>query len=259
MNVVVERGLVIGGFLLPHTEWCIRDTTDAWWEPGQRGTRKRATVRDLLCGHFTAGEAGVARYDDDGPFVVRAMRARKNADGEPMRVGIEFVIGACGADDAFARVWQTCDPGLTATVHVGLGEVNARAIGVEVVSCGLAKGIHPARPRTTITRRVRGGRVQCAGLLPGQLRSWVRLANALSDPSSDHLRAAGIAIPRVVPVTTGGKPLAEVRHLSRSEIRRYAGALEHCLVPPSAKLDAGGMLLAELSAAGWSEQPLTAG
>ena len=248
-GVIVERGLVVAGYTVPGTEWCLRDE-EAWWSPGDRGTRKRATVRDCLLGHWTGGEAGVARYDDDGPFVVRGMRARG------LTVGIEFVIGACSHEDEFARTWQCADPGLTATVHVGIGEINARAIGVEVVSCGLAKSMHPARLRQTIPCTVRGGRVVAAGFMPGQLRSWVRLAEALSDPASDHLRAAGIAIPRVVPTTTGGKPMAEVRHLSRSELRRYAGAIEHCVVFGTTKLDAGGMLLAELAARGWDEQPL---
>lgn len=255
VSVVVETGMIVAGFRIPGTDWCLRDA-DAWWSPGERGTRKRAEVRDLLVGHWTGGESGVARYDDDGPFVVRAAKARKNEDGEPLNVGFDFVIGACDPACHFAHVWQTADIGLTATVHVGVAEANARGIAVEVVSCGLAKGMHSKRPRPTITRRVRGGRIVAAGFFPGQLRSWVRLAEALSDPKCEELRAAGIKIPRVVPTTTGGKPLTDVRAMTRPELRRYAGATEHALMPGTTKLDAGGMLVAELAARGWDEQPL---
>ncbi len=254
--MTIERGLVVGGRVLPGTEWCIRDAS-AWWKAGERGTRKRARVRDLLCGHWTAGEASIARYDDDGPSVVRSMRARANPEtGAPMHVGIELVIGACAPDDEYARVWQTADPGETATVHVAVGEVNARAIGCEVVSCGVAAKIHPRRQRDVVERTIRGAPVACAAFFPGQLRSWVRLAEALSDETSDILTAAGIRIARAIPATPTGTLLPEVRHLTRPELREHSGAIEHCLVTHTTKLDAGGQLLAELDRAGWERRAL---
>jgi hypothetical protein len=173
-----------------------------------------------------------------------------------LTVGIEFVIGACDPGDEFAPVWQTADPGKTATVHVGLGDANARGIGVEVVSCGLHRLTTPSRLRQLVIRRVRDKRVECAAFFPGQLRSWCRLADALSDPSSDILRAAGIAIPRCVPTTTGGTLLSEVRHMLKAELGRYAGALEHALIPGTQKLDAGGLLLGALRVHGWETRPL---
>lgn len=233
-------GLLVAGEVVPGTEWVRRDP-DAWWSPGERGTRKRAKVVDLLCGHWTGGEATTRSYDDDGPAVVRGMKARRRADGSPLNVGIAFVIGACGAEDDFAPVWQTADPGRIATVHVGRGDVNARSIGVEVVSAGMP-GKFDVRDRPRARVELLGKVRDVLRFYPGQVRTWARLAGALASLEGH----AGIAIPRRVPGFLGG------RRMALRELRRWSGVIEHLHVPGTTKTDAAGMLCHALADAGWA-------
>lgn len=232
------RGLLIADELVDGADWIRRDP-DAWWDVGERGTRKRADVVDQLVGHWTGGEATTRSYDDDGPRVVHGMKARTR-DGRPLNVGIAFVIGACGADDLEAPVWQTADPGRVATVHVGRGEVNARSIGVEVVSAGMP-GRTDVRERPRVRVPLLGKITEVLRFYPGQLRAWRRLAETLASLDG----RGGIRIPRHVPERLGA------RRLTLREIRRWQGALEHLHVPGTTKRDAGGLLVDALLDAGW--------
>lgn len=251
-----ERGLVVAGQLVPGTEWIRRDPERAWWRPGERGTRPRARVRDLVGFHWTAGEAGVRdpdgplgpldEYDDDAARVVAAMRARLRPDGSPMSVGIDFVIGACPPDAKWAPLWQTIDIGLCAAVHMGRGEINARCPAAEIVSAGLpdkpGKPRRDLRNRPQITMPVYGRQLRQLAFYPGQIRTALALAELLA--SLDGL--AGIRIPRRV-------PLGLTRAMGLPELRRYAGAIEHLHCPPNEKIDAGGQIVTVLRDAGWAE------
>lgn len=241
-------GIVVANELVAGTDWCLRDPL-AWWSRGL-GTRQRAKVVDLHLGHWTAGEAGtfdpdgpepLTVYDDDGPRVVRGMRARINkATGRPLNAGVHFVIGACDPAALYAPVWQTADFGLIATVSVGRGDVNARAIATEVVSAGLpGRGDVRARPRSRV--ELLGATREVLAFYPGQIRSWVRLSETLAS-----IRSAGIAIPRRVP------PFGASRRFEVREMAAYAGGLEHLHVPGTTKIDAGGLLTDALFEAGWS-------
>jgi hypothetical protein len=236
---MIERGLVIAGEVVAGTEWCVRDSS-AWWAEGERGTRPRAPKTDVLVGHWTGGEASVRSVDDDGPFVVRGMKARVRPDGSPMDVAIHFVIGACSPDDPIAQVWQTADPGLVACVHVGKRWINARSIGVEVVSAGLP-GSLDLRHRPTVHVALLGKMQKVLAFFPGQVRAWVRLADTLAALNG----RGGIAIPARVPA------FSAARRFSLAEARRWAGAMEHCSVPGGTKKDAGGLLIDALADVGW--------
>ena len=243
-----ERGLVIGGEVLEGTDW-VQRVPGKFWEPGQRGTRKRAEEVTGLCGHWTAGEAGTQTYDDDGARVFDVMVNRRRDDGSPLNVGIHFVVAACGEDDEFAQVFQLMDPGLAAAVHVGRGWVNAKTIGVEVISAGLP-GKADVRGRPRVKTTLLGKRLECLDFYGGQVRSWVRLANLLSVGGLP----CGIEIPRQVPLDPKahltGKVLTS-RRFTVPEAKRWRGAWEHYLVPGTTKIDAGGLLLAALAADGW--------
>lgn len=237
---MIDRGLLIADELVDGTDWIRRDPS-AWWDVGERGTRARAAVVDQLVGHWTGGEATTRSYDDDGPHVVRAMKSRINPrTSKPLNVGIHFVIGACAADDPIAPVWQTADPGRVATVHVGRGEVNARSIGVEVVSAGMP-GRTDVRERPRVRVPLLGKITEVLRFYPGQLRAWRRLAETLASLDG----RGGIRIPRHVPEPLGA------RRLTLREIRRWQGALEHLHVPGTTKRDAAGMLVDALLDAGW--------
>lgn len=239
------QGIIVDGQVLTGTDWCLRHP-DAWWAHGEFGTRARAERVDLLCGHWTAGEAGRRRYDDDGPFVVRVMKKRmsRRRPGQRLRVSVQFVIGACAPDAEFANVWQTMDLAHSAATHVGRGRINARSIGVEVVNAGLP-GRTDIRKRPQTDVHVLGRKRTALEFYPGQLRTWARLATALSA----SCLPSGIEIPRRVPVDEDGVPLP--RRFTRGELRRWTGAMEHLHMSNTTKLDAACMLLEALIAVGW--------
>lgn len=256
--MTIEYGILVGGKVIQGTYWCRRDTS-AWWQVGEFGTRARAKVIDLGIGHWTGGEAGLGDpdgsagpldvYDDDGPRVVKAMKARLNKRGEPLQVSISFVIGACDPTADYAPVWQCLDIGLVAAVSVGSGDVNARAIATEIVSAGLP-GKLDTRHRPHEIHVVNNHRLDALAFYPGQLRSYVRLMDALTQPGIP----GNIRIPRQVPVDTLG--LTWATRFSRSQQEGWKGAQEHLHVWNTTKVDAAGMTLRALLDAGWSGKAL---
>lgn len=244
---MLERGLIIGGRIVPGTEGRVHRDPRAWWSAGDFGTRPRARTLDLLVGHWTGGEAGVTSYADDGPIVVASMRGRTaKATGEPLRVSIAFVVGACAPDDELAPIWQCLDPATTAAVHVARGDVNARSVGVEIVSCGVPSPFD-TRQRPTDDVVVNGRLTRICSFYAGQLRSFVWLADVLAS-----VRSHGIEIPRRVPVELES-PIAHPRRrrFALREQRRWRGAQEHLHVPRTTKIDAAGELVTALLVSGW--------
>jgi len=254
----MERGILCAGQVLAGTDWCRRDP-DAWWDPEVDADRYQLRVRDmqdepvdLLVGHWTAGEAGLRSYDDDGARLVEMMKRRpsRKRPGERLRVSIQFVVGACSPIADFAPVWQTMEIGTKwSAVHVGRGEVNARSLGVEVVSAGLPgefNSRHRAGERVFQLGRYR----DVLEFFPGQIRSFVRLANALSN----RCLPGAIEIPRRAPIELDGmraaRPLS--RRFTRGELRHWKGAMEHFHMDATTKLDAGTLLIAALLDNGWS-------
>lgn len=243
---MTDHGILIKGDVLSGTQWCRREP-NAWWDADEFGTRPRGDRVDLLCGHWTAGEAGTRSDDDDGPRVVNVMKKRmsRRRPGKRLQVSVQFVIGADADPDAdFAEVWQTMDLGLTAATHVGQGVVNRRSIGVEVVNAGIPGRTDVRHRPQTVVRWVGGRRQTVLEFQPAQLRSWVRLANALSA----GCLPSGIAIPRQIPAE-GGEPLPG--RFTQREMRRWAGAMEHLHMPKTRKIDAATMLIGALMDDGW--------
>jgi hypothetical protein len=226
--VTVERGLLVGGERIRGTGWIMRDPS-AWWKPRERGTRPRAKVVDRIVGHWTAGHPHTS---DAGPRVVRAMKARKRADGSPMDVGIGFVIGWDGL------IWQTADL-LTATVHVGVGPVNAASIGVEICNPGTRKqALRLGHKLPHHETKIGPQRVDIVTLPRDVLDTWTALCELLCSLSYSR---DDVRIPRVT------QPPGR---LSRPAAIRASGVLEH-LHFPGTKIDAGGQLTGALREAGW--------
>lgn len=248
------RGVVVDGQVLTGTEFVLREA-DAWWDPADADDRyqlrPRADRVDILCGHWTAGEAGTKTNQDDGRRVVGVMKRRKSRKrpGRRLRVSVQFVIGACGPADDYAPVWQTMDlGGKWAATHVGRGSVNARSIGVEVVSAGL-DGAANVRDRKEVEVELLGRTRSVLEFYPGQLRAWVLLANALAG----KCLPGGIEIPKHVPaeLLEDGRTRVLPRRFRRDELRAWSGAMEHYLMDNTRKVDAGTLLLDALLTDGW--------
>lgn len=216
MPGVIGRGIVIGDAVLEGTEQVIRDPA-AWWAHGERGTRPRSGHRVThLVGHWTAGRPHTG--PNAGPKVVRAMKSRKRPDGSPMDVGIHFVVSWDGL------IWQTADLA-AGTVHVGNRKVNASSVGVECCWPGTLKqaeklGMDDAQPARGIARLVPF--VACKPS-DEMLEAWRWLVQAL---------------------TSARHPLLDVPR-ARGSIERK-GVMEHCDVPGTKKVDAGGLLVGAL-------------
>lgn len=246
---MVERGLVLGGLVVPDTDWIIRDPA-AWWHPNDpdRCARPRGEHQvEILCAHWTAGEAGSRRADDDGPFVYRVMRNRPSmkVPGQKLRVSIHFVIGASG------DVWQTADPMTTVAMHVGTTDINSRSIGVEIVNKGAAPALRE-RPRKILRHIVAGVKTRQLAFYDAQLRAYVDLAELLVE----HIAT----LPRQIPSERTLAPFSDTitrrpltKRFTRPQSRRWRGAMEHYLDHATHKLDAGTQTLRALADAGWAQ------
>lgn len=258
----IERGLIVGGEVVPGTERIIRDPS-GWWDWKTREDRHDLVRKDdevnILVGHWTAGTAGTKDTEDDGPTVVRRMKARKSKKrpGQPLKCSVGFVIAADADTDAnsefgVASIWQTMDiGGAHAGVHVGRGEINRRSIGVEIVSVGMpytgwGKNKKPFNPRNRPVMEVPllGRKVTIADFFPAQYEAWLWLADTLS--GLDGL--GGISIPRYVPAEDGE---ILTRRFKTSELRKWEGAMEHFHMAGTTKVDAGSLLVRKLAEENW--------
>jgi len=252
--------LIINGKEVEHTEW-IKNGADCplpygkdakcWWDKGDYQTTKRAANIDILCGHWTAGEAGIKTVDDDGPRVVYGMKNRMSTKmaGRKLRVSVGFVIGACDPSDPEkeAGIWQCLDLGTTGNVHVGSGAVNARSIGVEIVSAGVPGRLN-VRNRESMKRTLNGSSKTVVKFYPGQIKAWNRLANLLTlTPENAMTREeleiafkldeTGIRIPRQVPLAPNGVLLS--KRMTRKQMENFSGVIEHLHMFDTKKIDAG--------------------
>lgn len=251
--------LLINGKEVEHTEWikCGKDLPlpygkdTCWWKKGDYQATTRAKNIDILCGHWTAGEAGISTIHDDGPRVVYGMKNRMSTKqiGKKLRVSIAFVIGACDPNDPEkeADVWQCLDLGTTGNVHVGSGAVNSRSIGVEIVSAGVP-GKLDIRRRPQKKKTLNGSTKTICEFYPGQIKAWNRLAHMLTltpenAGSRDEIEIAfkldevGIRIPRQVPLATNGALLS--KRMTRKQMEGWTGVIEHIHMFDTKKIDAG--------------------
>lgn len=249
------ESLLIDGVEVPCPGLDVRRDPRAWWPADHYSCEPRSGAISLLCWHWTAGEAGLANYEDDGPRVVAAMQARRSkADpSRALRVSVQFIVGACAEGDAFAPIWQTMDLATATAIHVGDRVINRRSIGVEVVSAGISGTDLDTRHRPSRVVYVAGRRVKLAAFYAGQIETMARLAAALSSSDVDTplgraLRAARIEIPPQVP-TRGSE--VYLGRFSQRQARTWRGAIEHLHSPSTTKVDAGGQGLEACELAGW--------
>jgi hypothetical protein len=238
---MTERGIIIGGEVLPGTERVMRDE-GAWWswdDPADRPDLKRRPNGDatVLAYHWTGGPFRGGR--DAGAILVAAMRGRKRADGSDMSVSVHFGIGADGA------IFQFVDLAI-ATLHIG-SALNARSVSCEIMWPGTAtnaaaiakqlrsKGrvVHPAYDSKAEMRTARGAAVRCVPPTAAQLEAVVALGEMLAALPPE----TGVVIPRQL--CTKGPPT------------RRRGAMEHQHAS-GAKLDCAGYATDALVAAGWA-------
>lgn len=255
--------LILNGNEIPHTDWIIDGRKEklpfgngyCWWDQKDYQVRSRAEKLDMICGHWTAGEAGLQTTSDDGPRVVYGMKNRMSTNiiGRKLKVSIAFVIGACEPNepDKEAMIWQCLDIGNTGNVHVGRGEINARSIGVEIVSAGMP-GRLDQRKRPRVKRTLLGRKREMLEFYPGQIKAWNRLCNMLTLTPTNALTReeleiafkldeAFIRIPRQVPLNKNSGLLTT--RMTWNQLRNYKGVFEHYHLDNTTKVDAGGFCI----------------
>lgn len=214
----------------------IRVERGLWFDPSEYAgcsRRPRNGPPRLIVGHWTGGEAGTQRYDDDGLRVANVLRTRRNEVGDPMPLSIHFVIGGDGT------VWQMADPLLTQCRHASA--VNPFSIGIEVVNKGLPPSFD-GRKRDVVAGTSRNPQV--LAFYPAQLDAWWRLVELLC-------YEYGIA--RAVPgkLTKSGELALTSARVEQYRLRKFRGVIEH-LHCSSQKPDAGMQLVRELAHRGYA-------
>lgn len=136
-----------------------------------RGARKRTATPNLIVLHHTAGEG-------DAAGVYRTL----NEKG----LGIEYVI------DREGLIWEMADPAKIDTYDAG--NVNARSVGIEIISCGLAPLPKRAQDRGTYAATISGYGFTFAKFYPVQLQAMADLCDSLT---------LGLRIPRVYATKPG--------------------------------------------------------
>lgn len=226
--MTIERGLVIGGQVIPGTDRVIRDSR-YWWEPG-RETRDRddATI-DMLVGHWTAGPARIGPRA--GRALFEAMEARKTKAGGDLSVSVNLGV----AWDA--GIWQFADL-LTGCVHVGARPIIKRSVSLECMWPGSMKLARELKMKDAVEvlRIIDGRRVRCVQPSDQLLEAWRWICETLTSPAASDL---GLAIPRR---TLG------LRRTLPWLARCGGGIAEHATLPRAAdprqvKIDACGLLL----------------
>lgn len=171
----MERGILIGGDVLPGTEMVLRDPR-AWWERGDHGTRSRKGYRvteGLL--HWTA--SAPSSGPDAARIAVRNTKARKGKDGKPLEVGVHLYV-------FLDAIFQTCNLA-DAAVHIGHRPTILRSVGIEVDYPGThAQALKLGVPHEVVMGVAKGLPVK-AMAPPAELVERVRwLVDALS--SANH-------------------------------------------------------------------------
>lgn len=185
--------------------------------PGEGFNKPRLRKIDLAVWHWTGGEG-------EPPQVAATLKTRG--------YGVEFAIARTGV------VWQFADPLEVDTADAG--SVNARSVGIEVVSYGMRgrddKTPALGRNRLTRTVRIHGNPVVVASFYPAQLTAARSLADALS-------RALGV--PRRVPLSADR--VVQAKQLNAVDMARFTGHVGHYHLTHE-KCDPGPDFMAELQA-----------
>lgn len=163
------------------------ETHGMQFKPGA-GARKRLASPNLIVLHHTGGEG-------DAAGVYRVLQERG--------LGIEYVIGRTGI------IWEMADPAKVDTFDAG--NVNARSVGIEIISCGLAPLPKTAQDRGTYEARVNGHAFTFAKYYEAQLKAVADLCDSLT---------TGLRIPRIY-ATTPGLMAPAVLALFRGVIGHY--------------------------------------
>lgn len=235
---MIERGLLVNRVVVPGTNIVAR-SSDAWFGMPQDAADLRARPRgDATLGvlHWSAGPFRAGEVA--ATALVGAMKGRLREDGTPMSVSCHFLVDVDGG------IWQTADLSV-ATIHAG-SAANPRSVGIEVAHPGTATNaaaiakrlrsrgqpVHPAYDAKPVTRTARGAAIRVQPPPEAQTRGVVALCELLTTLPAE----TGVVIPRQLALS--GPP------------RSRRGFCEHQHLP-GLKLDAAGLWVDALRAAGW--------
>lgn len=211
---MIERGILIGGHVLPGTERVIRDSR-AWWAEPSADVYPRPGKIDRIVGHWTAGHPRTG--PDAGVRLFQAMLGRKREDGTQMDVSVHFGGAWDGAIYQFADL-------ANATIHVSR-RINLRSVGFEAMWPGTtSQALKLKLPSLApLTGHARGRSVKVYPPSSELLEGWRWLVGALT--SADH-------------------PMLEIPMQRGSE--DVPGIMEHMDIRGSSKVDAAGVLVGAL-------------
>lgn len=218
-------GIIIGGNTVPLQAGLGQEPAQVltWhvhgieFRAGEGYNKRRRRAVDLAVWHWTGGE----REPDE---VAGELKRRK--------LGIEFAISRTGV------VYQFCDPLTVDTADAG--EVNARSVGIELVSYGMRSALRLwvapklGRDRPTQQVSIQGKQRTVATFYAPQIIAARQLAVALS---------RALPIPPVVPLGVTGHVIDRV--LVDSHMLAFRGHVGHYHVSRK-KSDPGPALLEEI-------------
>ena len=128
-----------------------------WWQPIQKGCRRRKSPPRGVVWRWTAGER-------PAEGVCSTLRSRE--------LSIHYVI------DRDGRIVQCADPATTVAFHAGTA--NEWTVGIEIVSRGVQPAL-PGKPREPVATRVHNRAVAALDFTPAQYNSILFLAEHLSN------------------------------------------------------------------------------
>lgn len=245
--MAIERGIMVGGKVIPGTDFVIRDWPRAQFDPPDT-LKRRSRVVNLIVWHWTGGHQFVG--PNAAAKAVRNCEARTRPDGTLADVGYHFLVCVDG------MVWQTADLAL-ATWHVGDRFTVHRSIGIEHAYPGTLTqsrrlGVESLGSRTI---SIDGDLVTVTIPPIEMMRASALLADALAGISPSH----GFEIPKRVPIEGPRSTPFRSRRFTPIELRAWTGGMEHYAIEPTAanrkagrvKFDGAGLFLENALGAGW--------
>lgn len=243
--MTIQRGLMIGGKVVPDTDYVIRDWPRAQFDPPDTFVRKSPLV-NLIVYHWTGGQPFVG--PNSGAKAARNCEARVNKAGKLAKVGYHLLTCWDGL------IFQMADLAL-GTWHVGHRETAQRSIGWEHAFPGTLSQARRLGVDITGSRSVSVDGHVITVVIPTveMMRATAKLSEVIVNLDPSY----GLSIPRRVPVDDRGNALRD--RFTDLELGAWVGGMEHFHIEPTEqakaegviKYDGAGLFIENQLGAGW--------